>query len=203
MQQSLPQWIVVVLQYIKNQIFGNFPIISADSAARPPLQGIKQHNGYCSCPCCFIHGEYLTDEKKMIFRYDEKVAKRTNHGYLDDAAALCQKKLDGEVKASVNGVVGLSSFHRLKKFKSIDAFVIDHMHTGFIGVLKSLTNLLIDSANSHQDYYLNPSQQKDLNSRLKQTKIPSEVNRVVRDLNDIAFWKANEWKTWCLICLPL
>jgi len=48
-----------------------FPIIAADSAARPRLQGIKQYNGHYSCPWCLEKGEmcHLNNQTKpqLIF----------------------------------------------------------------------------------------------------------------------------------------
>jgi len=34
-----------------------FPLFTADSAARPLVQGFKQHNGYYGCPWCLCPGE--------------------------------------------------------------------------------------------------------------------------------------------------
>ncbi len=34
-------------------------------------------------------------------------------------------------------------------------------------------------------------------------KVPYEVNRSTRHINEIASWKANEWKTWLIVCIPI
>lgn len=34
-----------------------FPLFTADSVARPMVQGFKQHNGYYGCPWCLCPGE--------------------------------------------------------------------------------------------------------------------------------------------------
>jgi len=42
-------------QSYSSRIF--FPIFTADSAARPLVQGFKQHNGFYGCPWCLCPGE--------------------------------------------------------------------------------------------------------------------------------------------------
>jgi hypothetical protein len=37
----------------------------------------------------------------------------------------------------------------------------------------------------------------------KRCKVPYEVNRSTRDLDEIPYWKANEWKTWLIVCIPI
>jgi hypothetical protein len=33
--------------------------------------------------------------------------------------------------------------------------------------------------------------------------VPYEVNRSTRHIDEIASWKANEWKTWLIVCIPI
>jgi hypothetical protein len=78
----------------------------------------------------------------------------------------------------------------------VDGFVVDYMHTALLGVLKTYTLMLIDSKNHKEPYYLGSLAQQKINVALLRCKVPSEVNRPTRDLKDVAYWKANEWKSW-------
>ena len=84
----------------------------------------------------------------------------------------------------------------MPEFDIVDGQAVDYMHTALLGVLKTYTLMLIDSKNHQEHYYLGPDAQRKINEALLRCKVPTEVNRTTRDLKDIAFWKANEWKSW-------
>jgi len=84
-----------------------FPIFTADSSARPLIQGGKQHNGYFGCPWCICPGERsatLTcshpSSKKLNIAISDPFLP-TNSGILKSSAlfaSLCRSNLLRELK---------------------------------------------------------------------------------------------------------
>lgn len=180
-----------------------FVLISADSVARAPLQGLKQFNGQFGCPFCYNPGTHFKTSgkfRKWIYpppNSAKRYSKRTQASWLDDLKKL-KKKLNnpGKKQISVHGVLNPSPFIVMPEFDIVDGQAVDYMHTALLGVLKTYTLMLIDSKNHQEHYYLGPDAQRKINEALLRCKVPTEVNRTTRDLKDIAFWKANEWKSW-------
>jgi Transposase family tnp2 len=187
---------------LQSKVF--FTIVAADSVARAPLQGLKQYNGSYSCPKCLNKGQSHTlfeGGNKWIF-LPGVYAVRNKRQFLRHVKVL-QKQLSRGGRQDCFGVNNFSPFLHLLQFDIVKGFIIDYMHTGLLGVLRRITFTLISSQNSNQDFYLGPRSQDLINARLAKVKIPSEVNRTMRDLNEIAKWKANEWKVWMLVCVPI
>jgi hypothetical protein len=63
--------------------------------------------------------------------------------------------------------------------------------------------MFLDSKNSDEEYYLGNAQRTKIVDMFKRCKVPYEVNRSTRDLDEIPYWKANEWKTWLIVCIPI
>ena len=186
-----------------------FVIIAADSVARAPLQGLKQFNGKFGCPFCYNPGKSLkitTKEGGSKFKWiypPLNAEQRTVSTWRKDLQCLQKLMETNSNQNNYHGVLGPSAFFTMRHFDIVNGCVVDYMHTALLGVLKTYTTMLIDSKNHTEDYYLGTVAQAEINARLVRCKIPSEVNRVTRDLKDVAYWKANEWKTWLLICIPI
>jgi len=183
---------------IRSRVF--FVIVSADSVARAPLQGLKQFNGQFGCPFCYNPGKCYKEKgifRKWIYPPMKVAKKRTQEGWEADLQNLSEKlEQPGKKKMSVHGVLKSSPFILMPEFLIVDGFVVDYMHTALLGVLKTYTLMLIDSKNHKEPYYLGSLAQQKINVALLRCKVPSEVNRPTRDLKDVAYWKANEWKSW-------
>jgi hypothetical protein len=185
-------------------------MVAADSVARCALQGVKQFNGYYSCHYCYIEGEKYPLEgggHKMIFPPCESNA-RTDESFFEDINSLQEvltsKKLKKSIKIRhVNGVQSVTPLVGLNGFNMVDGFPVDYMHTAILGVLRSLTSMIFDSKNKDERYYLKKIAQDKLVERFLRCKVPYEVNRSTRHINEIASWKANEWKTWLIVCIPI
>jgi hypothetical protein len=91
----------------------------------------------------------------------------------------------------------------MKNFDMVNGFVVDYMHTALLGVLKTLTNKFLNSSNHLEQFYLNKDKALEIDTRLLAVRIPYECNRQTRGVKDIAHWKANEWKTWMMVCIPI
>ncbi len=188
--------------HFKSQVF--FPMVAADSAARCSLQGIKQYNGRYSCPWCLASGENCNldgGSHKWIFPHAKQLHKRTNEQFRSHLRML-KEQLDNGGDDSCFGILNASQFLALKKFNIVDGFVMDYMHTALIGVLKAFTNALFDTKNHGQDFYLGKEMSK-IDALWLTVKVPYECNRKTRGLNERPKWKANEWKTWLMVCIPI
>jgi hypothetical protein len=183
-----------------------FTHVAADSPARCQLQGIKQFNGFYSCTWCYVKGETLHLESgshKTIFPPEKRYKERTEKSFLSDLNQLYEMFSSGGGDKDYNGVKCASPLIPLAKFNITNGFIVDVMHTALLGVLRSLTLMILDSKNHAEDYYLGPDKQSQIVTRFMNCKVPYEVNRSTRDLKDIPHWKANEWKTWLIVCIPI
>lgn len=147
-----------------------FVIVSADSVARAPLQGLKQFNGQFGCPFCYNPGKCYKEKgifRKWIYPPKNKAKKRTQAGWEADLESLSELLHDpGERQKSVHGVLKSSPFLLMPQFLIVDGFVVDYMHTALLGVLKTYTLMLIDSKNHKDPYYLGPLAQQKINQTL-------------------------------------
>lgn len=189
------------LETVSSKVF--FPIVAADSVARCSLQGIKQFNGKYGCPWCLTKGEtFRPDEtsRKWIFP-PETASPRTKENFISNLKILKENLEQGDDR-NCFGVKSASQFLLLNQFNIVDGFVFDYMHTCLLGVVKTYTSYWLDSKYHEKDYYIGTKEDL-ISNNFCRVKIPSECNRVTRGLKDIAFWKANEWKTWMIACIPV
>jgi hypothetical protein len=191
-------------QEITSKVF--FTKVCADSGARCYLQGIKQFNGFHSCHWCHIPGENCQLESgghKLVFPPSSgEHEPRTAELFIEHLVQLDEQRDNGRAD-DVFGINSFSPFADLQGFNIVDGMSVDYMHTGLLGVLRSFTSMFIDSKNHLKPYYINTTNQAEVIDRLKRVKVPYEVNRSTRGIGEIAHWKANEWKTWLLVSLPV
>jgi hypothetical protein len=143
---------------MKSRVF--FVILSADSVARAPLQGLKQFNGQYGCPFCYNPGKCFRSAgkfRKWIYppSANKKYMKRTEESWIDDLKLLRDKlKFPGKKQKSAHGVLNPSPFIVMPEFNIVDGQAVDYMHTALLGVLKTYTLMLIDLKNNQEHYYL-------------------------------------------------
>lgn len=188
---------------IKSKVF--FPIVAADSVARCTLQGVHQHNGKFSCPWCLSPGKTLKLDKgshKRVFVPENKKLIMRTHDQFVTHLRMLKEQMNVGGETSCFGVLAASQFLLLKRFNIVDGFVMDYMHTALLGVVRAFTNMWLDSKYHSCDFYLGRVT-TDINELFLKVKVPYECNRVSRDLNAIPKWKANEWKTWLMLSVPI
>lgn len=188
-------------QTIESKVF--FPIVAADSVARCALQGIKQFNGQYGCPWCLNKGTTLhQEEKRHKWIYLPLPSqKRTKENFVDHLKIL-QSNLKNNEDTNCFGIKSASQFLLLRKFDIVNGFVFDYMHTCLLGITRTFTNMWFDSKNHAKDFYIGTKLER-VSMLFQLCKVPTDCNRVTRDLKDMAYWKANEWKTWLLLCIPV
>lgn len=182
-----------------------FPMFAADSVARCQIQCINQFNGEFSCPWCLIKGEtYWIDDRKHKWIFDplDKTQVRNHSQFINHLRILQGDLQSGKNTTSVFGIKSASRLMLLPKFDMVEGFVFDYMHTCLLGVVRTLTCAWLDSKRHGELYYIG-NKQEEINSRIRHCKFPVECQRVLRELKDVAYWKAQEWKLWMIMAVPL
>lgn len=182
-----------------------FPMFAADSVARCQIQGINQFNGEYSCPWCLAKGETMWLNEichKWVFNPRDQSAPRTHVQFISHLKDVQKVLQTGKNSSSVFGVKSASLLILLPKFDIIDGFVFDYMHTCLLGIVRTFTCAWLDSKYHDKPFYIG-KKSSEIDSRIKNCKLPFECQRTVRELKDVKYWKAHEWKTWMIIAVPL
>lgn len=162
---------------------------SVDSVARAYMQGTTQFNGKWGCNWCLHPTEYVINATKYpIDKKKPSPKKRTKEETIKNMYSLNskQKKIYGTKAVSPLIFLG-------KSFNIVDGFTTEYMHTILLGVVKQITNKL-----------LKPADEKHYEILLREMKLPHQVCRLTRPLEDNAYWNAKVWENWALfMSLPL
>lgn len=84
----------------------------------------------------------------------------------------------------------------LNGFDLVEGFAVDYMHCVFLGVVGLFTNKWIKKPRSLG--YIG-SQTSLIDELLMKTKVPNEIVRATRSIDNMKFWKASEWRTFLLL----
>lgn len=155
-----------------------------DSVARAYMQGITQFNGKFGCSWCLHPTEsYNRVTKYPIDLYNKRPrpAQRTKEKTVETMMKLSRSK------PKIDGIKAISPLIFLEKFNIIDGVTPDYMHCVLLGVVKQITNILMQPADV-------PDYQDQLNS----IKLPHQVCRLTRPIEDNAYWNARIWENWLL-----
>lgn len=98
-----------------------------DSAARPPMQGLVQYNGYYGCNWCLHPGEYVKDAMK--FPLLDETPKMREH---DESVEHMRESV--ESKQRVYGFKNASVLICLNFFNIVAGFVPDYLHNVLLGI---------------------------------------------------------------------
>lgn len=113
----------------------------------------------------------------------------------------CFKKLQKNPTTTVLGFQAISCFIGVPEFDLIHGFTIDYMHCILIGTTQKLAGFWLDPKNSNDPYYMAEKNRYILNQRILSIRPPSFINRKPRSLQDKAYFKANEWRSFLLYYL--
>ena len=161
-----------------------------DSKARPTMQNTTQFNGYFGCGFCLHPGTLVERQVKYTVTPTVYADREAKTMLLDMEQAVAQNK-------SVRGVKGPSPLINMPYFDIVWGFVPDYMHSVLLGVIRQLTELLLNS--SDQPYYIgSPNTMRMLENRMKEIKPPHLITRLPRPLAECKYWKASEWRAWLL-----
>jgi len=168
-----------------------------DAPARAMLQDFVQFNGQYGCGFCHHPGERVQKGlgSVQVYPLKEIYPHRTREGTLKLA-----KKATVSGKPA-QGVKGASLLSLLPNFDIVQSFVPDYMHSVLLGVVRQFLTIWTDSSNSRKPYYIKDTSLVD--QMLKLIRVPDEINRLPRSLEDRKFWKATEFRSFLLIYSPV
>lgn len=159
--------------------------LCCDVPAKSFVLKIKGHSGFFSCPRCEIEGEYLSN--RICFPSNSSIncpQKRTHQNYL----------LQSREEHHVGDISILAT---LPNFCVVTSVSLDYMHLVCLGVVRKM--LLLWMKGPVNIRY--PSWKiRDISKYLEnlKNKMPCELARKPRKLDDIIRWKATEFRTFVL-----
>lgn len=165
----------------------------ADSVARCKILNFKQFNGYFGCTYCKQSPESVPVKSGRQLRYTFKelseLRSLTDHLELMREAHVSKK--------SIFGVKGLSPLICIPDFDFTKCLPVDYMHAIMLGLVKTVTDLWLDSKNNNKPYYIG-RKLNQINERILSIKPFTEMSQYPRDIHCRALWKSHEWENWLL-----
>lgn len=170
-------------------------VCCVDSVARAPMQGLQQFNGKYGCNWCKHPTKWIVNKRKPKSG-SSKYPWLDVKGLLRTEEESIRHMHKATAKKPCYGFKNPSILINLKKFNIIDGFVPDEMHL-VSGVVKQFATIWFGSKNGTSSL-LKKSEIGTVNELLLSTKVPHQVGRLTRSLQDRAHWKAREWQNWLL-----
>lgn len=158
-----------------------------DAPAKASVQNIMGHSGYSSCHYCEVRGvKYGVSHVR--YPYSNINRKRSHKN------AVKQMIKSRNEHRLVLGFKGISPLIAMPDFNVIDGFAIDYMHAVLLGIVKRLLKLWFDPQPG-KDYNIR-KHMVQINERILNIKLPSEIERKPRPITEKSTWKANELRAW-------
>lgn len=177
--------------------------VCCDLPAKSAVQGLMGHSGHFACGYCLNPGFSMknkNNDKTSYIRY----IKSSNDDDIRTHESVIQiyKKLKPN-SSPINRIKSVSCMIAARRFHLIHGFAIDIMHCVYLGIVKRTVNLMLDSKNHREPYYIKKPNQVILSNRLVKLKPPSNILRRPRSLFQRNDFKANEFRGLLLYFLPL
>lgn len=160
-----------------------------DSPAKAFLLKTKGHTGFHSCSRCTVQGTYI--QRRVCFP-DLNCSKRTHEDFVNQIYE--EYHTTGNVSELVN----------IPNIDIVQHFSLDYMHLVCLGVVRKILLLWKGSGDigrgNVNTQKLPTNVIKIISSRLKLLKkdIPSDFSRKPRGLDELARWKATEFRQFLL-----
>lgn len=171
---------------------------SCDMPAKADLQGMVGHNGRFACSFCYHPGVSVKcdGEKKAIIRYvkSKQLEKMRSH---EDFINI----YDRLRTSPISGLKKMSCMVAADCFDLVYSFSIDTMHCVYLGVIKKLFSLWLDTKNHQKPYYIKKQSQINSSNRLVSIKPISDIIRKPRSIFARGDFKANEYRSLLLYYL--
>ncbi|KAL7288253.1 hypothetical protein TKK_0017593 [Trichogramma kaykai] len=182
-----------IIDNVERQIKIYTQCCCVDSAARPQMQGFIQYNGYFGCGWCLHPGVYVASKKKGCVKYpwlEEEIPERNMLQTVDwMEQSLYSKK-------PIFGVKRPSCLINMKHLDIINGFVPDSMHCLNLGIAAQFFNYWFKEKN--KPYSLTHEEIEKIDEVLIKIKVPNQICRLARSINDLTNWKSREWENWLL-----
>jgi len=171
------------LEFLRTRYNVSIHSFVCDAPARAFIKCIKSHQGYSYCEKCIDPGKYVNGRVtlrniNMPLQTDESFRSQIDKNHHTDISPLLKLNI---------GLVSL--------------FPIDYMHNICLGVTRKLLKCWISG---NYKVRLSSSLVKCLSENMISLKnyIPREINRKPRSLNELAHFKATEFRTFLLYLGP-
>lgn len=180
------------IKMLRDEMLYNFlPVLlfcSCDLPARNLVQNFKGPTGKHACPMC-LHPGHPNKEDRIRYRYSKEEEPSSMRKHIDTIKY-------SHVQNNDCGIKGLSCLMVLPEFDMIESFATDYMHGVFLGALKRMISIWIGKVKMKSIEFkpLNRRQQDQINQRLKQLKPNSRITHYPRSLDELATFKAIEYK---------
>lgn len=146
--------------------------------------GVIGHNGYASCLKCVTEGEYCYSHGKMIFP-ELNAALRTD-------SAFRSRTYEGHHKHD-------SILEEITRLDMIKDFPIgDALHLIDLGITKRFLVGWKSGILGNQNARWSAAQIQEISNFLKLCKLPKEIQRPLRGLENLPRWKGTEFRTFLL-----
>lgn len=162
-----------------------------DLPAKAKVQGLVNHNGYYACGYCQHPGVLVKSHKskKSVVRFIQKngVTERTHEHFIEMYRNLNRKETFGVKHLScMLAAIGVDLVH---------VFGIDYLHCVLLGVVRKQLDLLLNTTNKSEPFYITKKKQDALDKRLTSIKPPMEIGRKPRSIFERANFKGNELRS--------
>ena len=163
--------------------------IIADAPATAMIKGIKTHNAYYGCGKCITRGEWFMN--RMTFPTLNE-AKRQNIQFRFPLLRAHRQHLQ-ETPSPLQGL----------PVDMVLDFPIDYMHLVCLGGTKRLLTVLMKGPNLSQRLKKNVVQEISDKLKILQAYTPNDFSRKPRSLEEVAHWKATEFRLFLLYIGPV
>ena len=176
---------------------------TCDLPAKCLVTNSMQFNGSYGCWHCLQKGETFRTEgggNCHVYPFNEgnpSGPKRTAEDIEKDVKKVVEKINSGNKNYVTNGIKGPSWLMFLTFFNIVDGFVIDYMHGICEGVTKLLVKLWFTNTYKNESFSCFDKRQ-NVSNFLTTIKPTINITRVPRSLDDLAFWKASEFRNFLL-----
>jgi hypothetical protein len=155
-----------------------------DTPARDKATNTIAFNGKFGCMHC-LHPTVYRDHK-TIYPMMENIQLRTNKRYIEQVTEA------ENIKGCFKGIKGFSYLSTWIEFPN--NIIIDYMHLSLQGAFKAICNMFFNSENHSLGFYLG-RRIIIIDKKLLSIRLPIEIARSTRSINERVHYKANEWRT--------
>lgn len=194
LDQYLNDFITELYDLLQNGIHlnGNFYKINlhsfiCDAPARAYIKCIKSHGGYAACDKCTDYGEWFNN--RVIYP-NINAPKRTDESFLR------QEDEDHHL--------GISPLLRLN-IGMVSLFPIDYMHNICLGIVRKMLYIWtgLSRQNKRVRFPIRVINEITDDMMALRTCVSNDFNRKPRGLNELAHWKATEFRTFLVYLGPI
>lgn len=189
---------------------------TCDLPAKIMMLGMASYSGHFGCQICKIEGGSVkivkkskkkkegtgkeekqeeTSTKVWVYKYTKDLALR-NHDETVQFSKRAQSLLEitKDPKTQVCGVKFPSAMFKIMP-DAIRGFAVDDLHTIYLGVTKTVTNLWFDAKHSSKPFSIR-KHMLTADKRIRSVKLPNFLERGVMSIEELSNWKGKDYLSW-------